>query len=117
MEGRKDDTEKNRLKLIPPELLLATGERLTFRAGKYGDRNREKGMAWSRVYGALQRHLNAWRAGKECDPETGKTHLAHASCCIAFLPAYEARSIGQDDRPKSEPAITDTINEFHRLEN
>ncbi len=101
MTATKHDRQKNRLELIPPELILATGEILTFGADKYGDRNWEKGMEWGRVYGALQRHLTAWWAGEECDPETGKTHLAHAACCIAFLLAYEARGIGKDDRSTS----------------
>ena len=98
MTAIKHDQDKPRLELIPPELLLLTGEVLTLGAEKYTPRNWEKGMAWGRIYGALQRHLTAWWAGEDCDPETGKTHLAHASCCIAFLLAYEARSIGTDDR-------------------
>jgi hypothetical protein len=101
MTAIKHDQQKNRLELIPPELITATGEILTFGADKYGDRDWERGMAWGRVYGALQRHLNAWWAGAACDPETGKTHLAHASCCIAFLLAYEARGIGTDDRSRA----------------
>lgn len=99
MEGRKDDQGKNRLELIPPELLTAIGSILTFGAEKYDDRNWEKGMDWGRVYGALQRHLWAWWNGEEFDPETGKSHLWHAGCCIAFLIAYEERNIGTDSRP------------------
>ena len=64
-----------------------------------GDRNWEQGMDWSRVYGALQRHLNAWWGGEHTDPETGKSHLWHANCCMAFLTTYEIRNVGNDDRP------------------
>lgn len=99
LEGRKDDQKKTRMELLPPELLTATADILTFGAEKYDDRNWEKGMKWSRVYGALQRHLNAWWSGVDLDEETGKSHLHHASCCIAFLIAYEARKTGEDDRP------------------
>lgn len=98
-EGRKDDLDKNRLELIPPELIFAVGDILTFGAKKYADRNWEKGMKWSRVYGALMRHLWTWWAKGGVDPDTGKSHLWHAGCCIAFLIAYEARSTGEDDRP------------------
>jgi len=105
--GAGFDREKIRLELVPPELITAVGEVLTLDAAMYGDRNWEKGMDRGRVYGALQRHLLAWWAGEECDPETGKTHLAHASCCIAFLLAYEAGSIGQDDRPGGVPRMMD----------
>ena len=99
-EGRKDDQGKVRLELLPPEFLMAVGEILTFGAQKYADRNWERGMNWSRVFGALMRHLWAWWRGDPCDPETGKSHLWHAGCCVAFLIAYEQRGVGNDDRPK-----------------
>ena len=106
-EGRKYDSGKPRLDLLPPELLFGVSDILTFGAAKYGDRNWESGMAWSRVFAALMRHLWAWWRGDAADAETGKSHLWHAGCCIAFLIAYEARSAGTDDRPASinkEPA-------------
>lgn len=98
-EGRKDDAAKVRYELLPPELLDGVSQILTFGAAKYEDRNWEKGMKWSRVFGALMRHMWAWWGGQHTDPETGKSHLWHAACCIAFLMAYEARKIGEDDRP------------------
>lgn len=99
-EGRKDDSDKVRLELIPPELLFAVGDVLSFGARKYADRNWERGMNWSRVFGALMRHMWAWWSGEHLDKETGKSHLWHAGCCIAFLIAYEARGTGTDDRPE-----------------
>lgn len=99
MEGRKDDTDKLRMELLPSELLTGTASVLTFGAKKYGDRNWEKGMKWSRVFGALMRHMWDWWRGEKLDPETGLSHLWHASCCIAFLIVYEQRGTGQDDRP------------------
>ena len=111
-EGRKHDDGKTRLELIPPELVFAVGDILTFGAANYGDRNWEAGMAWSRVFGALMRHLWAWWGGKgpttrsfllgDLDAETGRSHLWHAGCCIAFLIAYEERQTGTDDRHKQE---------------
>jgi len=67
---------------------------------KSGERNWEKGMVWSRVYGALMRHLWTWWARGGVDPETGKSHLWHAACCITFLLTYEIRQSGTDDRPE-----------------
>ena len=98
-EGAKFDEDKIRMELIPPEFLTSTASILTFGAKKYSARNWEQGMDWSRVYGALQRHLNAWWAGEHTDPETGKSHLWHANCCMAFLTTYEMRGVGNDDRP------------------
>lgn len=97
--GHKDDRDKIRMELIPPELMTSVGDILTSGAKKYDDRNWEKGMKWSRVYGALLRHLNAWWGGETKDPETGRSHLWHAACCITFLLTYEIRKIGEDDRP------------------
>jgi hypothetical protein len=31
------------------------------------------------------RHLVAYQSGEEIDPESGKSHLAHAQCCLIFL--------------------------------
>lgn len=115
--GVKQDEAKCRLDLIPPELVTGIGDILTFGAKKYGDRNWELGMHWSRVFGALMRHMWAWWGGEQTDKETGKSHLWHAGCCIAFLIAYEARKIGTDDRPHrrtSEPDASrhaDAINQ------
>ena len=63
-----------------------------------GARNWEKGMKWGRCFGALMRHMWAWWAKEPADPETGKSHLWHAACCLMFLIAYEQRKIGEDDR-------------------
>lgn len=98
-EARKDDGEKARMELLPPEFIEATAIVLTFGARKYESRNWEKGMQWGRVFGALMRHMWAWWRGERGDPETGYSHLWHAACCIAFLIAYEQRNVGEDDRP------------------
>lgn len=99
-EGRKDDAGKARMDLIPPEVLVGLGDILAFGAEKYGDRNWEKGMRWGRPFAALMRHMWAWWSGELVDAETGRSHLLHAQCCLAFLIAYEARQVGEDDRPK-----------------
>lgn len=98
-EGRKDDQGKLPYDLLPPELLEGTAAVLRFGANKYAPRNWELGMAWSRPFAALMRHMWGWWKGEKADPETGMSHLWHASCCLAFLIAYEQRKIGTDDRP------------------
>lgn len=96
----KNDQDKIRYELIPPEFLEGTASVLTFGAKKYDDRNWERGMKWSRVFGALQRHLWSWfdENQSDTDEETGKSHLWHAACCLCFLITYEKRGIGEDDR-------------------
>jgi hypothetical protein len=109
-EGVKFDGDKVRLELIPPEFLFAVGAVLTSGAKKYDDRNWEKGMKWSRYFGAAMRHIWCWWGGNiptnknflfgTLDEETKYSHLWHAATCIAFLITYEERSVGEDDRPK-----------------
>lgn len=102
MQGRKNDQTKLRYDLIPPEIDAAVAAVLTYGAAKYSDRDWELGMDWSRVYGALKRHMDAWWGGEEVDQETGMSHLWHAACCITFLVAYQFRETGHDDRPKDD---------------
>lgn len=99
-EGRKDDSGKLRYDLLPPSLLEAVADILTFGAQKYAPRNWEKGISWGRVFGATMRHMWAWWRGENLDPETGKSHLWHAACCVAFLIEYERTHPELDDRPK-----------------
>jgi hypothetical protein len=98
-EGKKNDQGKPRTELLPYDALLAVSEVLTSGAAKYDDRNWEKGMAWSRLFGALLRHLFAWGLGSRKDDETGKSHLAHAACGVLMLLTYEIRGSGADDMP------------------
>ena len=100
VEGHKSDMGKPRYDLLPTEFLEGTATILEFGAKKYTDRNWELGMKWSRPFGAMMRHLWAWWSPFEPDndAETGKSHLWHAACCLAFLIAYEQRKIGTDDR-------------------
>ena len=98
-EGVKFDSGKLRMDLLPPDALEALGRILTDGADKYGARNWEKGMAWSRPYAALQRHLLAWWGGQDVDPESGHPHLWHVLTNAVFLTSYQIRNIGEDDRP------------------
>jgi Domain of unknown function (DUF5664) len=101
-EGHKYDDGKLAMDLIPPELLTAVASILQYGAQKYEPRNWEKGMSWGRVFAALMRHMWAWWSGQNYDPETRRSHLWHAACCIAFLIAYEQRGVGTDDRPQKD---------------
>jgi hypothetical protein len=98
--GIKADAGKDPWELAPWDALRSVVAVLAFGARKYGDRNWERGMAWSRLYGATLRHLTAWWQGEARDPETGLPHLAHVACCVLFLLAFELRGMGGDDRPQ-----------------
>lgn len=94
----KHDSGKNRVDLLPPEALEEIGLVLAFGARKYADENWREGADWSRYYGAALRHLFAWKRGEDVDPETGLSHLAHASCCLMFLITSQQLELGTDDR-------------------
>jgi len=87
--GIKNDQNKIRMDLLSPYALIGTATVLTYGANKYEDRNWEKGLQFSRVFGALLRHLMAFWMGQDIDPETGLSHLDHASCCLMFLQHYK----------------------------
>lgn len=100
--GHKDDTGKLPLDLLPVDALETVAEVLRLGREKYGARNWEAGMAWSRLYAALLRHLWSWWSGQDRDPESGQPHLAHVACCALFLLSYALRRAGADDRPVTE---------------
>ena len=101
-EAMKYDGEKVRLDLLPADPIIDIGKVLTYGAKKYSERNWERGLAWSRCYGAALRHLLAWHKGETADPETGLNHLAHAACEILFLLEFSRTHPELDDRPKSK---------------
>ena len=101
MEGTKNDNGKIRTDLLPAGALMKVAEVLTMGAEKYEDRNWEKGIDFGRVYGALLRHLWAWQASENHDPESEKLHLAHAATNALFLLHYalDVKYNEFDDRP------------------
>lgn len=101
-EGVKFDHGKRRVDLVPTEAINALAEVLTAGAVKYGEHNWRKGMDWSRVYSAAQRHMLAFWGGDDIDDESGMPHLWHALTNMAFLVSYQALSVGLDDRWNQE---------------
>lgn len=97
-EAQKFDGGKTQLDLFPHEALEEIGKVFTYGAAKYSRMNWRLGMDWSRLYGALLRHLNAWNSGEDKDPESGLPHLAHAGCCVTMLLASQISNLGTDDR-------------------
>lgn len=89
IQGTKFDSGKLMYELISPQATRGLATILTYGAQKYAPRNWEKGITFSRVYGATLRHLqDAWWAGEDIDPETGYNHVYHALCNLMFLAHY-----------------------------
>lgn len=97
-EGTKHDSGKAPIDLVPTPFILAVADVLRFGALKYDAHNWRKGIRWSRVYAAIQRHLLAWNDGEDQDSESELPHLAHAACGLAFLITYAISHPDLDDR-------------------
>lgn len=99
--GTKNDSEKIRLELLSSSWLMGVGRVLTFGSKKYAAHNWRKGIALSRLLGACLRHVLAFLGGEDLDPETGLSHLYHASCGLMFASElYETMPKEVDDRYK-----------------
>lgn len=70
---------------------------------KYGAWNYRAAGARASVYkAALERHMDAWWEGEECDPVDGTPHLANALACIGILIDAKHAGLLTDDRPPSQ---------------
>ena len=103
--GVKADVGKLGTHLLPTRPLEAVARVLDFGAKKYAPDNWRAGIAYSRVYGAVLRHVWAWWRGETLDPESGQHHLACACTELMFLLEYElgpdaSRRERCDDRPE-----------------
>lgn len=86
MEGRKFDTGKPRWSLLPEGAVAEVIQVLEYGAKKYAEDNwRFVDDGQRRYYDAAMRHIDAWWRGESKDPETGLSHLSHATCCLMFL--------------------------------
>jgi hypothetical protein len=92
---------KLRYDLVNPQAHRDMVKVLTYGSVKYNDRNWEKGLGWTSVLASLKRHIAAYEAGEDFDPESGELHMAHAACNIHYLNAYYYIFPQGDDRPKN----------------
>jgi hypothetical protein len=101
-EGIKHDQEKPDMSLLSSIALVKLAEVMTYGKKKYTAHNWRGGIATSRLYAALQRHLTAWNGGQSVDPESGLSHLGHAAACLMMLLEFETTRPELDDRYKPE---------------
>ena len=104
--GKKFDQEKLRPELYPVLAYEEICKVLTGGAIKYGDWNWAEGIKFSRLLGALKRHIAAFEKCDDVDPEFGALHLGHAGCCIAYLiHMYYCRPDMDDRRTPEEQGM------------
>jgi hypothetical protein len=91
LTGDKHDEGKRPWHLLPYGPLCAVVDVLAFGASKYGAQNWKRvSGARERYFAAAQRHMVAWWLGEAEDEESNLSHLAHATCCLLFLLAFDA---------------------------
>lgn len=98
-EGKKFDSAKPKMYLLPPKAIVEVSKVLTFGAEKYDEENwRKLDNLQNRYTGGALRHLFAHLDGELKDPETGYSHLAHAMCCLLFKLEIELEEEHQEER-------------------
>lgn len=99
--GGEKGSKPVRIDLIPPDALAEVGKVYNFGASKYAAHNYRRGYDFSLSIAALYRHVNAFNAGEDLDPESGLPHLAHAAFhCFAVLQIQKDYGDQFDDRYK-----------------
>ena len=98
--GIKHDSDKLVWSLLPLEVLRDVVKVLMYGAKKYAPDNWKYVKPKERYYDAGMRHLDAWQAGKNKDPETGLNPIAHAICCLIFLLWHE-KEVTQQTQEKA----------------
>ena len=89
-QGVKYDEDKLQWSLLPFRALKEVVAVLGFGAKKYAPDNWQRvPEARTRYVDAAFRHLTDWQLKERLDGETGKSHLAHAICCLLFLLWFE----------------------------
>lgn len=102
--AKRADSGKTQYDLIPPDPLQQIADVFTNGAVKYGERNWEGGMAYSRVLNSMLRHVQAFRKGEDVDQESGLPHMAHVAANAIFLLEYANTHTECDDRRHVPPA-------------
>jgi hypothetical protein len=96
-----EDAGKSRVDLNPVLAMVELGRVMEYGSRKYGEHNWSKHAdrwAWTQLIASALRHLFAWMAREDNDPESGLNHLAHALANIAMLLDLVLMSKGEDDR-------------------
>jgi hypothetical protein len=97
-------SSKARLDLLEPAANTETAHALAFGADKYGVQNYLQIPIHARVYlAAIQRHLDAWKAGEDTADDSGVHHLGHIAANVHVALAAMAAGTFVDDRGPAEP--------------
>lgn len=71
---------------------------LMFGAEKYSAHNWKKGLPVTEICDSMMRHITAFLAGENDDPESGISHVGHIQCNAMFLAYMMKNRKDLDDR-------------------
>jgi hypothetical protein len=110
--GKKFDSEKPKMYLLPPKATVEVAKVLTFGAQKYSEDNwRYLDNIQNRYSGGALRHIFSHLDGELQDPETNYSHLAHAICCLMFKLELE---LEDGSKKNKEKELRELIDSKHR---
>lgn len=98
--GARFNDGKPAFDLLPLFVLTPALEVLDYGRRKYAAWNWCKGQPYSVVMASMLRHLSAFQAGEDTDPESGLSHVGHILCNALFLSFMWLRCRDMDDRPE-----------------
>lgn len=101
--GGEKGMKNERLGGADPNALRELAKVYSMGENKYARYNYLKGYPWSLSVDALYRHLLAFLAGEDRDPQSGLLHTAHVAWHALTLTAFVQRNIGTDDRAPGAP--------------
>ncbi len=84
--------------------LTGCAQVLEFGAQKYDRGNWRKGLSHTQITDSLLRHLSAYLAGEDNDPESGLPHVDHVLCNAMFLSEMTRTHSELDDRSTTKKA-------------
>lgn len=102
--GGEKEQKEARLGGSDPLALMELAKVYGMGEEKYARYNYLKGYPWSLSVDALYRHLLAFLAGEDKDPESGLLHTAHVAWHALTLTSFIQRNVGTDDRAPAPPA-------------
>lgn len=92
------NTGKPAFDLVPLSALTDCARVFDYGRAKYAEWNWAKGQPWSVPFACLMRHMAAWQAGEDVDPESGLPHLGHAMANLVMLSTFARTYREGDDR-------------------
>ncbi len=112
--GKKADNNKPDMSLIPAAAAIEEAHVWTFGKRKYDAYNWHKGIVFSRILAAIERHLTLLKAGQDFDYENGYHNAAAIRCGCAMLIQFTMENRTElDDRmqlsPRAVASITNAI--------